>query len=160
MDPDEFFDALNRVLPYIGLYDSGMTIDAQSRISVPKHLRTIIIRRSQAIKETYGIEPLLYIDVASGDTEDMSEEGSSGTKLLIPHIIATDIPCSLKRPLNPSDEYLAAHELDTQGRVTLGERVRESAGLVEKVICVGAVNHFRIYDMGKWQEYMRSQKST
>ncbi len=50
-------------------------------------------------------------------------------------------------------------DLDEQGRFIIPERMREFAGVREKLVIIGAGDHFEIWSLEKWEEYRLKLKS-
>jgi MraZ protein len=44
-------------------------------------------------------------------------------------------------------------ELDSQGRFIIPERMIDYAGIKERLVIIGAGDHFEIWDKDKWEEY-------
>lgn len=44
-------------------------------------------------------------------------------------------------------------ELDSQGRFVIPERMLSFAGIRERLVVIGAGDHFEIWDKEKWEEY-------
>ncbi|MBL7159777.1 division/cell wall cluster transcriptional repressor MraZ [Candidatus Microgenomates bacterium] len=45
--------------------------------------------------------------------------------------------------------------IDSQGRVVLPSGLKDFAGIEEKVVIIGAGDHFEIWESEKWQEYSK-----
>ena len=58
----------------------------------------------------------------------------------------------LRREIFASAEYA---ELDSQGRFVLPRVMLMYAGIKEKVIIIGAGDHFEIWDEKHWEEYQK-----
>jgi MraZ protein len=50
-------------------------------------------------------------------------------------------------------------ELDSAGRVTLGQPLLEHAGISKEVVVVGNVDHLEVWDRDRWHEHQRELDS-
>lgn len=57
--------------------------------------------------------------------------------------------------------FSGAHpvQLDTQGRITLPQGLKDFAQIEERVVIIGAFNKIEIWDEEKWEEYYKQQRS-
>lgn len=74
----------------------------------------------------------------------------------------------LSRPLSDSEGRdlrrkmfagAAVVELGVQGRFVIPEAMAKYAGIKEKVVLIGAGDHFEIWEEARWQNYLKKEAS-
>ena len=122
---------------------SNISIDTKGRLSMPSKYRDailasaagqIIITVDHADKclLMYPMDQWLQVEQALMTLPNVNRRVSNMQRLLLGHA--------------------AELELDVQGRVLLPAPLREYAGLDKRVVLVGQVNKFELWDADHWQQ--------
>jgi MraZ protein len=126
---------------FLGTYEHRLM--EKGRIALPKKLRSFL--KGQKIILRVGLEPCIvgfrdsdWVETTKGELSKpffLDKEGRD-----------------LRRKIFADAEYA---ELDKQGRFILPKSMMEYANIEEKVIMIGAGDHFEIWSKSKWEEYRK-----
>lgn len=124
---------------FLGEYFPALT--SSHRIALPKKIREQISGGSLVLAK--GFEKcLLGYDKTDWETETHKQ-------------LAAPIADAKSRHLKQYFFSGAVEvELDEQGRTVLPEGLARYAGVTEKVVVIGAGDHFEVWEPGLWQEHL------
>jgi len=124
---------------FLGIYEPNITEGL--RIALPKKIRTIF-KNSQTCIFTKGFEECILgykKDIWIKNNQDIftSKESSKKNRMLKRYTYA----------------FASEIKLDAQGRTAIPKNLAEYAGIKEKekVIVIGAGDHFEIWNINKWK---------
>ncbi len=124
---------------FLGTYEHNL-LD-KGRLSLPSKIRSVL--EGQRIILRVAHEPCIVGFKESDWIENTREELSK------PFFLDKK-GRDLRREIFASAEYA---ELDSQGRFVLPKAMLTHAAIKEKVIIIGAGDHFEIWDEKNWEEY-------
>ncbi|MFH1138927.1 MAG: division/cell wall cluster transcriptional repressor MraZ [Pseudomonadota bacterium] len=123
------------------------TIDNKGRLSVPNRFR-------DALK-------------SNGDDRLVLTKGSNGCLSAYPMERWLEIEEEVDRlPAGEEKDHFIRHfispaqdcNVDRMGRVLVPQQLREVAGLDREVMIAGALSKFEIWDLGRWEAYMKASE--
>ena len=124
------------------------TIDHKGRLSVPNRFRDalksggddrlVLTKGANGCLSAYPMERWLEIE----EEVDRLPAGEEKDRF-IRHFISPAHDCGV----------------DRMGRVLVPQQLREVAGLDKDVMIAGALSKFEIWDLARWEEYMKSSES-
>lgn len=118
------------------------TLIGRNRLALPKKLRKEIAGNQVVL--SVGLEKCIF------GFEEKKWEAVTAVDLSRP--ISDVEGRDLRRKLCMNAEMI---DLDSQGRFVIPESMVEYAGIKEKLIMIGAGDHFEIWDSENWKEYSR-----
>lgn len=127
---------------FLGTYEPNI-IDV-GRVALPKKIREQL--GGHRLVLTIGFEKCIF-----GFTEKMWDEVTL-TELSKP-LFSDKEGRDLRRKMCSEAVY---QELDSQGRFTLPQAMLSFAEIKERLVIIGAGDHFEIWEREKWQEYRSS----
>ncbi|MBI5123712.1 division/cell wall cluster transcriptional repressor MraZ [Candidatus Roizmanbacteria bacterium] len=123
-----------------------INFSGSGRLLLPKKVRELLKGNSFIL--TKGFDNCL----AGYDKDDWEKRA---VELLNPSLLQpTDM--ENRRSIFSSLVYL---EIDEQGRFVIPKNLLEYSQLKEKAVIIGVGDHFEIWDMLKWNTYLKDQKS-
>ncbi len=109
------------------------------------------------------------IDVDEHGSSLYLVRGTNGILCLYPEKCFARLVSSMAPPGMPADEAVAFErivfgqttriELDSQGRLLLGEKLRKQAGLKDDVTLVGVRDHIELWNTQDWEQYVTDHMS-
>lgn len=128
---------------FYGEYEVSIT--AGGRIALPKKIRELLHGNEVVISKGFGN------CLAGYDKQDW--ETRAGTLLSVSLLDREHI--DKRRTLFASTVHI---ELDDQGRILVPKNLLVFAGLSGKVVIAGVGDHFEIWQMTRWEEYIKEQE--
>lgn len=116
------------------------------RVALPKKIRQEV--GNERVVLTIGFEECIF-----GFAEKTWEKAIEPE--LVRPLFSDKEGRDLRRKMCSEAVYI---ELDSQGRFVIPERMKEFASLKEKIVVIGAGDHFEIWDKNLWKEYRRKVK--
>ncbi|MCJ7740616.1 division/cell wall cluster transcriptional repressor MraZ [Candidatus Microgenomates bacterium] len=130
---------------FLGTYEHNLM--EKGRIALPKKLRSFL--KGQKVILRVGFEPCI-VGFRESDWIETTRE-----QLSKPFFLDKE-GRDLRRRIFADAEYA---QLDKQGRFIIPKSMMEYVEIKERVIIVGAGDHFEIWSLEKWEEYRLKLKS-
>ena len=128
---------------FLGEYNH--TLDERGRVTLPRKMREELGNREMVL--TRGFDTCLFgFDMAAWEKEATKQLETS---------VTTDEGRALRRYVFSAAEKV---ETDKLGRVILPTHLKEYAGIKSEVKVIGAGDHFEIWDITKWNEFVKGTK--
>lgn len=123
------------------------TLDKKNRLTIPSSFRQALGREKDGCIITKGLDRSLFF-------YPFSEWQTLGDKLKTLSINRSEVRAFLRV------FFSGAHpvELDTQGRITVPQSLKDFASIKDKVVIIGALNKIEIWNEDMWSEYYRQKK--
>lgn len=131
---------------FLGTYEINLM--EKGRMALPKKIREM--SGGQRVVITIGFEECIF-----GFTEGNWYEVTKGE--LTRPLFSDKEGRDLRRKMCSA---ATAVELDAQGRFVIPQSMINYAGIKEKLVIIGAGDHFEIWDKDKWEEYRSSTLKT
>ena len=123
-----------------------INFSGSGRLLLPKKVRELLKGNTFILTKGFGV------CLAGYDKDDWEKRA---VELLNPSLLQpTDM--ENRRSIFSSLIYL---EIDEQGRFVIPKNLLEYSQLKEKAVIIGVGDHFEIWDMLKWNAYLKNQKS-
>ncbi|MEK7110137.1 MAG: division/cell wall cluster transcriptional repressor MraZ [Patescibacteria group bacterium] len=123
-----------------------INFSGSGRLLLPKKVRELLKGNTFILTKGFGI------CLAGYDKDDWEKRA---VDLLNPSLLQpTDM--ENRRSIFSSLVYL---EIDEQGRFVIPKSLLDYCQLKEKVVIIGVGDHFEIWEMSKWENYIKKVKS-
>ena len=124
-----------------------INFSGSGRLLLPKKIRELLKGNTFILTKGFGI------CLAGYDKDDWEKRA---VELLNPSLLQPN-DMDNRRYIFSSLVYL---EIDEQGRFVVPKNLLEYGQLKEKVVVIGAGDHFEIWEDEKWKEYSKTIKSS
>ena len=123
-----------------------INFSGSGRLLLPKKVRELLKGNTFILTKGFGV------CLAGYDKDDWEKRAA---ELLNPSLLQpTDM--DNRRYIFSSLVYL---EIDEQGRFVIPKNLLEYSQLKAKAVIIGVGDHFEIWDLGKWDSYIKKVKS-
>ena len=123
-----------------------INFSGSGRLLLPKKVRELLKGNTFILTKGFGV------CLAGYDKDDWEKRA---VELLNPSLLQpTDM--ENRRSIFSSLVYL---EIDEQGRFVIPKNLLEYSQLKAKAVIIGVGDHFEIWDLGKWDSYIKKVKS-
>lgn len=126
---------------FLGTYKPNLL--EKGRIALPKKIRNEL--EGERVVLTVGLEECIFGFSEKGWEEIIKPE-------LLKPLFSDKQARDLRRKMCMEAEVV---NLDSQGRFVIPDQMREYAGIKDKIVLIGAGDHFEIWGEEKWREYFQ-----